>query len=124
MTQMIGEECAILDRDELRILPNVLGDNEIPLHLISGAIQGIEGVLVGTNRRLFFLPKRVHSVADIKSIPYADIQDVDLSADIMFASITIRTMAGQQKLTDADRYHAEMFAVWVSEYADEVCSRV
>ena len=78
---------------ELKRLPGVLVEGELPAHLTTATYDdrnGLmvskamnrHGLLVATDRRLIFIEKRLFGLCKVESFPYTEISSVDLSSGI------------------------------------------
>ena len=94
-----GADNAMFSNWEVKALPDILDDGELPEKVIGGQYNGSIGVLVATDRRLLFVDKGSFGSLQVEDFPYPTIQSVRSTAGMMYGSITIKS-AGSSALID------------------------
>ena len=87
-----------LDRDEIKQLPDILGEEELPERIVVGRYNYRNGVLVDTDRRLIFVDKGMFSLK-VDDFPYDMISSVELLTGVTSGKITIQ-MYGKKEIFD------------------------
>ena len=80
-------ETRSLTRDEVKELPNILSEDELPEAIISGTYHDSNVILVATNRRLIFVDEYIDIV---KEFYFEDISSIGTHQGWMLGSIYIR----------------------------------
>ena len=94
-----GADNAMFSNWEVKALPDILDDGELPEKIIGGQYNGSIGVLVATDRRLLFVDRGSFGSLQVEDFPYPTIQSVLSTAGMMYGSITIKS-AGSSALID------------------------
>ena len=94
-----GADNAMFSNWEVKALPDILDDGELPEKIIGGQYNGSIGVLVATDRRLLFVDRGSFGSLQVEDFPYPTIQSVRSTAGMMYGSITIKS-AGSSALID------------------------
>lgn len=104
-----------LGRKELKELPSILWEDEVPKHIVQGIYEGGSGVLVATNKRLIFIDKGIFSLK-VEDFPYDKITSIQYSIGFILGEITIYASGNKAKITHIEKDVVRPFADWVRNY--------
>ena len=105
-------ERKLINRGEVKELPNILWEDEIVERLITGSLSGEagKGVLVATDRRLIFVDKGMFGRLHIEDFSYDQITAVESSTGLLSGSITIYSAGSKQGFGWVDKERCRDFA--------------
>ena len=96
---------------EIKELPSVLGEKELPEKLLLASSGVGAGLLVDTNQRLLFIDKRPFSSVRVEHIPYNDITSIESKTTSIFGGeILIGVMGDVKQFTNIPKALTEPFA--------------
>ncbi len=82
-------DLAPVHRGEIKQLPDILGENELPEKMMCVIYDGWDGMLFATPSRLIFVPSGGKRSLRIEAFPYDAITSVESSTGIVFGKMTI-----------------------------------
>ena len=91
-----------MTRGEIKELPSILWENELPEKLITGRYNNGRGILVATNRRLIFIDKGMLSLK-VEDFSYDKIASIESKTGMVFGSLTIYASGNKEKFEYADK---------------------
>ena len=86
-----------MTRGEIKELPLILWENELPEKLITGTYNNGRGMLVATNRRLIFIDKGMVSLK-VEDFSYDKISSIESKTGMVFGSLTIYASGKQREV--------------------------
>ena len=98
-----------MTRGEIKELPSILWENELPEKLITGRYNNGRGILVATNRRLIFIDKGMLSLK-VEDFSYDKIASIESKTGMVFGSLTIYASGNKEKFEYADKELLRGFA--------------
>ena len=98
-----------INRWEIKELPSILWEDELPEKLITGTYNNGWGILVATNRRLLFIDKGVISLK-VEDFPYDKITSIESKTGMVFGRLTIYASGNKEQLEYADKELLRGFA--------------
>ena len=98
-----------MTRGEIKELPSILWENELPEKLITGRYNNGRGMLVATNRRLIFIDKGMVSLK-VEDFSYDKIASIESKTGMVFGSLTIYASGNKEKFEYADKELLRGFA--------------
>jgi hypothetical protein len=103
-------------KKELKILPETLGEGEELQNLISGALSGTNtGLLVITNKRLFFLDKKIIGGVEIEEFGYDKISSISHSKGMLTGKIKIHVSGNDADIHTHDKKHTPKVVETIKE---------
>lgn len=115
---------------ELKQLPDVLEPDEMPEHFLSveyddrhglqvSAAKNQLGLLLGTDRQLVFIHKRLGAKREVHRFSYSMIDHVECSKGLLMGELKVYAN-GLEEIFKADRWAVESFAQYLSEKIDSL----
>lgn len=101
-----------LTKREIKELPSVLWDGELPMHLVDGRYNKGYGILVATDRRLVFMDKGLFSLK-VEDFPYDRILSVEAKTGMVMGQLTIHTAAGKEEIQQVTKERVHPLAEWI-----------
>ena len=101
-----------LSRKEIKELPSILWEGELPEMLITGTYNNGTGILVGTDRRLIFVDKGIFSLK-IEDFGYDRITSIESSTGMMLGGITIYASGNKEEIKQVPKEATRPFADWL-----------
>lgn len=100
---------AFLAKKEIKELPNILWHDEEVKGLIQGFYSNGNGLLVGTNKRLIFINKKLLGGITVEDFPNDKISSIQYETGLMFGKITIFTSGNKAVIEQTDKKQARVF---------------
>ncbi|PTM59574.1 PH domain-containing protein [Desmospora activa] len=107
-----------LVRKEIKELPGILWENEIPEKAVQGVYQHKQGILVATNKRLIFIDKGFFSLT-VEDFPYDKISSIQYTTGIIFGELTFYASGNKGKIGQVDKMAVRSFAEWVRNHIEQ-----
>ena len=104
-------------KSEMRMLPQALQTGETPICAIYGSSSMTYGLLVATDKRLFFLSKPFRT-AETESFRYEDLSEVEGNDGFMWGNVTFRAHGKAYKVTQLEKKDARYFARYLKARVD------
>ena len=101
-----------LSRKEIKELPSILWEDEVPEMLITGMYNSGTGILVATDRRLVFVDKGMFSLK-IEDFAYDRITSIESSTGMMFGGITIYASGNKEEIKQVPKEITRPFSDWL-----------
>ena len=98
-----------LGRREIKELPSILWEDEVPERVITGTYNNGNGILVATDRRLMFVDKGVFSFK-MEDFAYDKITSIESKTGMMFGGITIYASGNKEEIANVDKESTRSFA--------------
>jgi hypothetical protein len=99
-------------KKEIKELPSILWENEMPEAIIQGRYQNSIGVLVCTNKRLIFINKGVFNLK-VEDFPLNNVSSIQYETGMIFGKITIFASGNRAEIDQVEKKRTRTFA----EYA-------
>lgn len=99
-------------KKEIKELPSILWEDEMPEAIIQGRYQNSIGVLVCTNKRLIFIDKGVFSLK-VEDFPLNKVSSIQYETGMLFGKITIFASGNRAEIDQIEKKRTRAFA----EYA-------
>ena len=96
-------------KSEMRMLPQALQAGETPICAIYGSYSINFGLLVATDKRIFFLSKTFRTV-ETESFRYEDLSEVEWDTGFMGGNVTFRAHGKAYKVTQPEKKDVRYFA--------------
>lgn len=109
----------LLGRRELKVLHEILWDDETILKIIQGHYNNGFGILVATIRRLVFVDKGMLWGLRVEDFPYDKITSIQYETGIVFGKVTIFASGNKAEITLVNKTQARTFADSVRAYIAE-----
>ncbi|MCY3801534.1 MAG: PH domain-containing protein [Chloroflexi bacterium] len=110
-------------KKELDELPAILSDDELPEKMIEGWYGGGTGLLVATNKRLFFTDKRRFTGLQVEDFLYETINSVSARTGMILGSIRIHTAGNIEVIDNVENELVHPFAEFVRNKISAANSR-
>ena len=103
---------AFAAKREIKELPSILWENEMPEAIIQGRYQNSVGILVCTNKRLIFINKGVFNLK-VEDFPLNNVSSIQYETGMIFGKITIFASGNRAEIDNIEKKRTRTFA----EYA-------
>lgn len=101
-----------LGRREIKELPKILWEDELPEKIIQGLYNNGNGILVATNKRLIFIDKGMFSLK-VEDFPYDKITSIQYSTGMMFGGMDIFCSGNKAEIKRVAKDQVKSFADYV-----------
>ncbi len=119
----LGASPAIMQKAEIRHLPDILMRDEVIKEFIAGTYAGGFGMLLATDRRLLFVDKKFFDLL-VDDIPYSMIAAVEFDVSMIWGRVTIFTRAKNFKFKRIRKQRTLQFARYVETRMYEAQSKI
>jgi hypothetical protein len=102
-----------LGRREVKELPNILWEDELPERIAQGLYKNGSGILVATNKRLIFVDKGLLWGLRVEDFPLDKISSIEYQTGIMFGRIIIYASGNKADIEQVDKKSVRDFAEYV-----------
>jgi len=99
-------------RREIKALPSILWEDELPEKIIQGMYNNGNGILVATNKRLVFIDKGLMSLK-VEDFPYDKISSIQYSTGMLMGGIEIYASGNKAEIKNITKDHVKPFAEYV-----------
>lgn len=103
----------LLGRKEIKELPSILWENEMPEAIIQGFYNNGTGILVCTNSRLIFIDKGLIYGLKVEDFPLKNISSIQYETGMIFGKITIFASGNKADIEQLDKKQARNFSEFV-----------
>ena len=110
LERLDGFSKGFLVKREIKELPNILWEGELPEMLTSGLYNNGNGVLVATDRRLIFVDKGMFGSLKIEDFPYDKVSSIESKTEIIGGEITIFVSGNREQIKSVPKEQASVFA--------------
>lgn len=101
-----------LGKKELKELPNILWEDELPEKVVQGFYKNGNGILVCTNSRLIFINKGLMSLK-VEDFPLKNISSIQYETGILMGKITIFASGNRADIGNIEKAYVRNFAEYV-----------
>ena len=101
-----------MTKREIKELPSVLWDGELPMHVVDGRYNDGFGILVATDRRLVFVDKGLFSLK-VEDFPYDRILSVEAKTGMVMGQLTVHTAGGKEEIQHVTKDRVHPLAEWI-----------
>ncbi|HYG59125.1 MAG TPA: PH domain-containing protein [Symbiobacteriaceae bacterium] len=98
---------------EIKELPNILWEDELPERIIAGYYAKGNGILVATNKRLVFIDKGLMWGLRVEDFPYDKISTIEYNTGMLLGDLTIYTSGNRAKIEHVDKTQVREFGEYV-----------
>ena len=102
----------VLARKEIKVLPDILWEDENVERLVQGTYENGNGVLVATNKRLMFVDKGITKLR-VEDFPYDKISSIQYKTGMMMGTITIFASGNKAEIKNVQKDRCKDFADYV-----------
>lgn len=102
-----------LGRKEIKELPSILWEDELPETLVQGNYNNSIGVLFATNKRLLFVDKGMLGGLKVEDFPYDKITSIQYETGILMGRLTIFASGNRAEITQCDKKLVRAFGEFV-----------
>ena len=106
---------SLLVAREIRELPKILWDEELPEMLVNGCYDGSWGILIATNRRLIFVDKGFFGSLKIEDFDYEKIASVESKTGLLYGEIMFHATGNSETLNRVSKDQTRRFADFVRQ---------
>lgn len=99
---------------EIKLLPELLQENEELCRAIAGIYNNGQGLLIATNKRLLFIDKGFVALKT-EDFPICNVSSVQFESGMIMGSVKIYCSGNTAKITHIEKDSAKEFASYVSE---------
>ena len=96
-------------KGNLKLLRDLLAENEVPVGVISGDWDTLNGILVATNKRAIFIDKGLMS-KKVVELPYERMASVVHETGMMKGRVTIHSAGSVAEFKSVPKYQVRPFA--------------
>ena len=100
-------------RREMKVLPQILWEDEVLEQAIKGMYENRNGVLCATNKRLVFVEKGLLTRLRVEDFPYDRITSIQYQTGLIFGSIRIFVAGNTAELSMIPKHMTKPFAEYV-----------
>ncbi len=104
---------ALLGRKEIKELPSILWENELPEAIIQGMYNNGFGILVCTNSRLIFIDKGMFYGLKVEDFALKNISSIQYETGMLMGKVTIFASGNRADIEQTDKKFARSFAEYV-----------
>lgn len=101
-----------LGRREIKELPSILWEDELPEKIVQGMYNNASGLLVATNKRLIFIDKGLFSLK-VEDFPYDKITSIQYSTGLLMGAIEIYASGNKAEIKGVSKDQVKPFAEYV-----------
>jgi len=102
----------LLGRKEIKELPSILWEDELPEKIVQGLYNNGNGILVATNKRLIFVDKGVFSLK-VEDFPYDKISSFQYSTGMLMGGIEIYASGNKAEIKSIAKDQVKPFCEYV-----------
>ena len=102
-------EAKALSKGEIKELPNILWEDELPVAVIAGTYHNGNGILVATERRLIFVDKGMFGLT-VEDIYFEDISSVESHEGWVMGSLTIYARGNKESVENVAKENVRPFS--------------
>ena len=102
-------EARALNKGEIKELPNILWEDELPVGVITGTYHKGNGILVATDRRLIFVDKGLVGLT-VEDIYFEDISSIESHQGWMMGSLTIYARGNKESVENVQKQNVRSFS--------------
>ena len=102
-------EANALSKGEIKELPNILWEDELPIGVISGTYHNGNGILVATDRRLIFIDKGLIGLT-VEDIYFEDISSIESHQGWLMGSLTIYARGNKESVENVQKQNVRPFS--------------
>ena len=100
-------------KSEIKELPNILWENELPEAVVQGRYGNRTGILTCTNNRLIFVSKTLGISLRVEDFPLDKISSLQYETGMIFGKITVFASGNKADIDQIDKKQARNFAEFV-----------
>lgn len=119
----LGFQTKLLPKSEMKALPNFLSEDETIKGIASGLYKERNGILVATNKRIFFFATHWLRGTHSEEFRYENITSVEYDTGIIGGDITIYSAGNATKISMVPNMYCQSFADAVREIIRQRQSR-
>ena len=108
----LGGTERFLGRGEIKALPSILWEDELPEKIIQGSYNNGSGILVATNKRLVFVDKGLMSLK-VEDFPCDKISSIQYSTGMLMGGIEIYASGNKAEIKNITKDQVKPFAEYV-----------
>lgn len=101
-----------LGRREIKELPSILWEDELPEKIVQGTYNNGNGLLVATNKRLIFIDKGIFSLK-VEDFPYDKITSIQYTTGLLMGGIEIYASGNKAEIKNVPKDQVRTFAEYV-----------
>ena len=102
-------EASALSKGEIKELPNILWEDELPASVIRGTYHNGNGILVATDRRLIFIDKGLVGLT-VEDIYFEDISSIESHQGWLMGSLTIYARGNKESVENVHKQNVRPFS--------------
>ena len=103
----------ILGFREIKVLPDVLWEDEVLERVVQGLYNNNHGILCATNKRLVFVDKGLLYGLKVEDFPYDKITSIQYETGMFFGKVTIFASGNKADIGQIDKKQAKDFGDYV-----------
>ena len=115
VSKLEGLEKSVLARKEIKELPDILWEDELPERIVAGTYNNGWGILCATNKRLLFVDKGLMFGLKVESYVYESISSVESKSGLLLGSVKVYASGNNEDFENVDKRQAHAFAQYVRE---------
>lgn len=104
---------AFLGKSEIKELPNILWENELPEAVVQGRYGNRNGILVCTNSRLIFISKTLGISLKVEDFPLDKVSSLQYETGMIFGKVTVFASGNKADIEQIDKKQTRNFAEFV-----------
>jgi hypothetical protein len=101
-----------LARKEIKELPSILWEDELPEKIVQGTYNNRNGILVATNKRLIFLDKGIFSLK-VEDFPYDKISSLQYASGLLLGGIEVYASGNKAEIKNIAKDQVKPFCEYI-----------
>ncbi|MBN4064475.1 PH domain-containing protein [Dehalococcoides mccartyi] len=99
-------------KKEIKELPSLLWEDELPEAMVGGRYNNGNGILVATNRRALFIDKGMMSLK-VEDFPYDKLSSIEFKTGMLMGEITLYTSGNKAQIKNIEKGRVRPFAEYL-----------
>ena len=115
VAKLDGMDRSVIARKEIKELPDILWEDELPERIVAGTYNNGWGILCATNQRLLFIDKGLLFGLKVESYVYEAISSVESKSGLLWGSVKVYASGNNEDFEHVNNRQAHAFAQYVRE---------
>ncbi|WP_079526169.1 PH domain-containing protein [Halobacillus hunanensis] len=98
---------------EIKVLPNILHENEKIERMITGSYDNGNGISVATEQRIIFIDKGMFGKLKVGDFNFSELESIDSKLGVMFGKIVVTSSTRKAKIENVDKKQMSTFVDFI-----------